>query len=241
MLVVLFQHGSASNGSSTSNSSSTASGATLLDCLYSRASECTRWSESVMSNQEKLLHPTRCSERQKHLWSESDLCVCACVCECGTRSSDQTRVHLVRAVQTGPKLYSLQFLWKIKTYNCLWKKENKKQQKKGPVTNVRMWIFRRRQCACLVVRVFFSSFFFQCVCMFHFLNFCLFFLFFLLMFQPSSRGGRRVSQREKKRNLTRFSLSCAFLRDKWWNFSFSPCLIGLLSYSLHIFHSFSSF
>ena len=62
---------------------------------------------------------------------------------------------------------------------------------------------------------FFFLFFFQCVCMFHFLNFCLFFFFFLLMFQPSSRGGRRVSQREKKRNLTRFSLSCAFLRDKW--------------------------
>ena len=240
MLVVLFQHGSASNGSSTSNSSSTASGATLLDCLYSRASECTRWSESVMSNQEKLLHPTRCSERQKHLWSESDLCVCACVWMCDSLVRPNSSAPGARC-PNGPKTLLSSISLENKNLQLPVKERKQKTTKKKDlwrmsacgyfdVANVRVWL-----CA------FFFLFFFQCVCMFHFLNFCLFFFFFLLMFQPSSRGGRRVSQREKKRNLTRFSLSCAFLRDKWWNFSFSPCLIGLLSYSLHIFHSFSSF
>ena len=181
------------------------------------------------------------AQSDKNICDRNQTSVCVRVCECVTRSSDQTRVHLVRAVQTGPKLYSLQFLWKIKTYNCLWKKENKKQQKKRTCDECpHVDISTSPMCVFGCARFFFL-FFFQCVCMFHFLNFCLFFFFFLLMFQPSSRGGRRVSQREKKRNLTRFSLSYAFLRDKWWNFSFSPCLIGLLSYSLHIFHSFSSF
>lgn len=71
------------------------------------------------------------------------------------------------------------------------------------VANVRVWL-----CA-----FFFSSFFFQCVCMFHFLNLSFFFLLFVDVPAVQSWRTKGITERKKKESNKIQSLVCVFARQ----------------------------